>query len=66
MQDSIGAFLDKQLPEELFASCKIMSYDFQRVTCQDLLISSLHAHFSWVCTGQDSDVLRQDVECTQF
>lgn len=66
-QESIGTFLDKQLPEEVFPSCKIMSFDFQRVTCQNLLISSsLHTHFSWICTDQASDALRQDLECTQF
>lgn len=67
MQASTGAFLDKQLPEEVFASCKIMSYDFQHVPCQNLLISSsFHTHFSWICTDQASDVLRQALECTQF
>lgn len=67
MQGSVGAFLDKQLPEEEFTSCKIMSYDFQHVACQNVLISSsLYAHFSWICTDRASDVLRQDLECTQF
>jgi len=38
-QESIRAFLAKQPPEEVFTIYKNMSSDFERVTCQNLLIT---------------------------